>query len=75
MKKLTQDLKYYSYYLEAYEAVLGGMVGEFELDGEMQYGSTFCRAPSFCSERILPFPYRQGTAAIKSCQARSEAEV
>lgn len=38
MKKLTQDLKYYSYYLEAYEAVLGGMVGEFELDGEMQYG-------------------------------------
>lgn len=38
MKELTKDLKYYSYYLEAYEAVLGGMVGEFELDGEKQYG-------------------------------------
>ena len=27
MAELTQDSKYYSYYLEAYEAVLGGMVG------------------------------------------------
>lgn len=27
---LTSEMKYYSYYLEAYEAVLGGMVGEFE---------------------------------------------
>ncbi len=30
MAALTADLKYYSYYLEAYSAVLGGMVGEYE---------------------------------------------
>ncbi len=31
MEELTGDMKYYSYYLEAYTAVLGGMVGEFEI--------------------------------------------
>lgn len=31
---LTADLKYYSYYKEAYSAVLGGMVGEFEVAGQ-----------------------------------------
>lgn len=31
MEELTKDMKYYSYYLEAYTAVLGGMVGEFEI--------------------------------------------
>lgn len=31
MAELTQDSKYYSYYLEAYEAVLGGMVGTYEI--------------------------------------------
>lgn len=30
MEKLTKDLKYYPYYREAYEAALGGMVGEYE---------------------------------------------
>lgn len=30
MEALTKDMKYYSYYLEAYTAVLGGMVGEYE---------------------------------------------
>ncbi len=30
MEKLTGDLKYYPYYKEAYEAALGGMVGEYE---------------------------------------------
>lgn len=29
MEELTKDMKYYDYYKEAYEAVLGGMVGEF----------------------------------------------
>lgn len=29
-EELTGELKYYSYYLEAYDAVLGGMVGEYE---------------------------------------------
>ena len=30
IEELTEKLKYYAYYLEAYTAVLGGMVGEFE---------------------------------------------
>lgn len=32
MEALTKDMKYYSYYKEAYDAVLGGMVGEYELE-------------------------------------------
>lgn len=32
MEELTKNLTYYSYYLEAYGAVLGGMVGEFEAE-------------------------------------------
>ena len=35
---LTADMKYYPYYYEAYEAVLGGMVGEYEADKEKKYG-------------------------------------
>lgn len=31
MEKMTEGMEYYDYYLEAYTAVLGGMVGEFEL--------------------------------------------
>lgn len=34
IKELTTDLKYYPYYLEAYTAVLGGFVGEYELQQE-----------------------------------------
>lgn len=30
--KLTSDLNYYSYYLEAYKAVLDGMVGDYEAE-------------------------------------------
>lgn len=36
IEKLTEDMEYYDYYLEAYTAVLGGMVGEFSL---MEEGS------------------------------------
>lgn len=31
MNDLTKDMKYYSYYLEAYGAVLGGMVGTYQI--------------------------------------------
>ena len=31
MEEATENLKYYSYYLEAYTAVLGGFVGEYEI--------------------------------------------
>lgn len=34
MEQLTKDMEYYDYYLEAYTAVLGGMVGEFSLEDE-----------------------------------------
>ena len=32
MEELTEGMKYYDYYLEAYGAVLGGMVGEYEAE-------------------------------------------
>lgn len=32
IKTLTKDMKYYSYYLEAYSAALGGLVGEYEAE-------------------------------------------
>lgn len=32
MASITADIKYYSYYLEAYTAVLGGLVGEYEIE-------------------------------------------
>ena len=32
IEQLTKDMKYYSYYLEACTAVLGGMVGEYEIE-------------------------------------------
>ncbi|MCM1268866.1 MAG: M23 family metallopeptidase [Bacteroidales bacterium] len=38
IEKLTEGMDYYDYYLEAYTAVLGGMVGEFTLDGTRYYG-------------------------------------
>lgn len=37
MEELTGDMEYYDYYLEAYTAVLGGMVGEFSLKEENQW--------------------------------------
>ncbi len=35
---LTEDMDYYDYYYEAYEAVLGGMVGEYEIEQENDAG-------------------------------------
>lgn len=32
MESLTKDMKYYNYYYEAYSAVLGGFVGEYEIE-------------------------------------------
>ena len=34
LEDLTEDLKYYSYYREAYEAAIGGLGGEYEEEGE-----------------------------------------
>lgn len=38
LRELTADMKYYDYYYEAYEAVLGGMVGEYEIEQENESG-------------------------------------
>lgn len=38
LSELTKDMEYYDYYYEAYEAVLGGMVGEYELEQENETG-------------------------------------
>lgn len=32
IETLTKEMKYYPYYLEAYSAVLGGLVGEYEIE-------------------------------------------
>lgn len=34
MDELTKDMKYYSYYQEAYDAVLGGLVGEYKIEAK-----------------------------------------
>ncbi len=41
MEDITRDMKYYSYYLEAYRAVLGGMVGEFKVEIPMSEAPEF----------------------------------
>lgn len=32
LENITKDMKYYKYYLESYTAILGGMVGEYEIE-------------------------------------------
>lgn len=39
MEELTKDMEYYAYYLEAYQAVLGGYVGEYEIQRAEEDGS------------------------------------
>lgn len=34
IEKIAEDMQYFSYYQEAYDAVLGGMVGEYEVECE-----------------------------------------
>ena len=38
MEALTEELSYYEYYREAYEAVLGGLVGEYEIEESGESG-------------------------------------
>lgn len=40
MTSLTKDMKYYKYYLEAYTAVLGGMVGEYRVQEQDENGKS-----------------------------------
>lgn len=41
METITEDMKYYSYYHEAYSSVLGGMVGYFEQETENGWESKY----------------------------------
>ena len=38
MERMTADMKMFSYYREAYGAVLGGMVGEYEIQEKEGWG-------------------------------------
>lgn len=58
LAELTADLKYYDYYMEAYGAVLGGMVGEFEeecedADGGRSYRKNYGLKAFFHWQRAL----------------------
>ncbi|MBQ8592039.1 MAG: M23 family metallopeptidase [Lachnospiraceae bacterium] len=59
--ELTVDLKYYSYYLEAYEAVLGGFVGEYQIEAEQENGELIWEE-KYGLKAFLPiakgFPYQ-----------------
>lgn len=39
IEEITKDMKYYLYYKEAYEAVLGGLVGEYSIQKKQEDGS------------------------------------
>lgn len=38
VEEITKDMKYYPYYLKAYTAVLGGLVGKYRENGGEKYG-------------------------------------
>ncbi len=40
LQELTQDMKYFDYYYEAYRAALGGFVGEYQIEKEDEQGNT-----------------------------------
>lgn len=39
LENITKDMKYYKYYLESYTAILGGMVGEYEIEVPSEDGT------------------------------------
>ncbi len=60
MEETVKDLKYYDYYLEAYSAVLGGMVGEYEIqeaDGDGQLHTVSAYGLKAFSPIARDFPY------------------
>ena len=61
MEELTEELKYYDYYLEAYTAVLGGMVGEYQIQEPAEEGEEPVWAHHYGLKAFHPiakgFPY------------------
>lgn len=58
MDEVTKGLKYYPYYLEAYTAVLGGFVGEYEIQVDAGEADAMAPADAVISER-QPQPFAQ----------------
>lgn len=75
MEELTKDMDYYEYYYEAYEAVLGGMVGEYEIEKEDDKGGkswkkvyglkAFSLLPKVLSIAIMMISVLPGAMVIK----------
>lgn len=53
IEELTENIKYYSYYKEAYTAVLGGMVGEYQVEVVDEKGVK-CFQPKYGLKAFFP---------------------
>lgn len=53
MESLTQDKKYYSYYLEAYQAVLSGFIGNYAIETVQENGEK-CFEEKYGLKAFLP---------------------
>lgn len=72
IKTITADMKYFDYYSNAYEAVLGGMVGDYSLQTEESLGGVPIFAPQYGLKGYAPIA--QGYSFTHSddfCAARS----
>ena len=72
IKTITADMKYFDYYSKAYEAVLGGMVGDYSLQTEESLGGVPIFAPQYGLKGYAPIA--QGYSFTHSddfCAARS----
>lgn len=56
VEELTGDMKYFPYYREAYDAVLGGMVGEYQMESEEKKWKKYYGLKAF-SPIAKGFPY------------------
>ena len=71
IEELTEDLEYYPYYEEAYSAVLGGMVGEYEEEtedenGEISYQSRYGLKAYFPLARGFDYSHYDDFGASRS---------
>lgn len=57
IEDMTKDMKYYSYYKEAYTAVLGGMVGYFDEEVDSSVGSGIENAAGGSPEKVWVTKY------------------
>lgn len=60
MEELTDTMDYYAYYVEAYDAVLGGMVGEFYLAKETDASGQPLYTAQYGLKAYSPIAYQYG---------------